>query len=115
SCGDALAASGDWEDAALADLIRLYHDDSRLPRFLGDPALARATAGITRALQSLRTLEEDGAITPIRAAQLRKRLEQAQSFAIRGHEGHQQALAQVPHFLQQAQDLLHRHDAGWWG
>src|SRR5699024_4606548 len=50
SCGDALAASGDWEDAALADLIRLYHDDSRLPRFLGDPALARATAGITRAL-----------------------------------------------------------------
>ncbi|ATG50420.1 hypothetical protein CFK38_01930 [Brachybacterium vulturis] len=115
SYGDALAASGDWQAAALADLLRLYHEDPRLTAFLDDPTLARATSGITRTLLHLRTLQEDGAITPNRASQLEQRLEKAQSSAITWRGGEESAREKVEHFLDQAQRLVHRHGADWWG
>ena len=115
SYGDALAASGDWRDAALADLIRLHHDDPRLAAFLEDPGLARATAGITRSLLLLRTLQDHESITPSRATRLEKPLEEAQSSAIDWRAGSDGAGSRVGSWLQQAHDLLQRHEASWWG
>lgn len=115
SYGDALAASGDWNDAALADLIRLHHDDPRLAAFLEDPGLARATAGITRSLLLLRTLQDHESITPSRASRLEKPLEEAQSSAIDWRAGSDGAGSRVSSWLQQAHDLLQRHEASWWG